>query len=274
MILLSLLLLVCFRRRKNKARRELGRESRGNYHSTNLDSPGSQSPIGAQYIGERVQANLTPFVPPTHPTHPNNALAYYGDDSRSSVQKTQSPHPSSLRSFSQYQARPEDRPHSQGSGWSPGYAYPPPSPSVYPLSIYQGMTSSTDQRSSTHSGGVVTPPPHFDPRPMSTPQTSTYDTGSRPSTYAVQNPAPPRGGEGNALASAVTAADWKQAEARRQARESQSAGQSSRPVSSATTSLSPRPVTAVFQHQDSGNVVELPPAYREYLVSPTSPPPP
>jgi hypothetical protein len=241
MVLLTLLLVVCFRRRKNKARRQ------EKYHSVNLHSPRSQSPIGPQHIGEPAEDNLTPFVPPTQS---NTALAYYGNDG-SSVQKTASSHPSS----SHYRPRPD----------------------VYPQSFSQGMTTSTDQRSSSYSSGVVTPPPHFDSRPMSTLQTSTYDTGSRPATYAVQNPAPPQGGEGIAPGSTVTAADWKLAEARRQAHESQSAGQSSHPVSSVTTSQPSRPVSpvpVVFQHQDGGTVIELPPAYREYPVAPTAPPPP
>jgi len=276
MVLLSLFLLVCFRRKKNKVRRKggVGLWERKRYHkpSLNLSPDGGQAPIARPNVGEPVHQNHvqpTPYVLPD--TRSSAALSYYGDNPTSPIQNRSSQYllPSSVPTSTNYQQqRPEDRPRSQSYGWQSGYAYPPPSstvPSNYSQNSYQGTMSSTGQRLS-YNADTVTTATHISPqRTLTTLGTSGYsDNVSHHSMYTVQNPAPSQGSEWTApvQVAAVSAASQKAAEPRQDTGKPQ-LGQPLQPTGGAPL---------VYQHQDAIDIVELPPAYREWSAS--APPPP
>ncbi len=253
MIVFGVLLFVYFRR-KNRARGGggVGLWERKRYHKPGLDySPdGSQAPF-THHNQNHVQP--TPFVLPS--TQSNAALSYYGDSSTSSSKNTSSQYPTSTAALvpTQYQQAPEGRQWREGSGQQSGFAYPPPSSvsSVYPPSAPHSAMTPPEQRASYYTENAT----HLGPQgtPM-TSRTSVYNDGpSRHSTYTVQNPPSQR--------ASVSAAARKAAEAQLE-REDPPRNQQSPPVGAGVQ---------VYQHQDAGSVIELPPAYRE--ISQTAPPP-
>lgn len=251
-VLLGLLFLLFFRRKKNDRRGEKGGvRERARYHRPPLDqSPdGSQSPLAQNYIGEPVyqdNGNFTPFV---LPARESAALSYYGNNPTSATQGgfPQYAPPSSVLPPTKYQ-RPEDQQRTQSIAWQPGYVYPPPSPA--PTSVYQGLAP-TEARTS-YSADVVPPLAHRSPGQTSTTlRSSVYsDSVSRKSTYTAPSyPPQSPGGE----------------------RTTETKGDPLLNPPGRPTGGAPRPV---YQHEDAGGVVELPPAYRDYTAPPSAPPQP
>jgi len=271
--LLCLVLFFCFRRKnkqKNKDRKGgVGLWERTRYHRPGLDhSPdGSQAPLAHRNTSEHMHQNHVqpkPYVPPD--TRSSAALSYYGDNPTTPVQNTSMRYlpPSSVLASTNYQQGPEDRQQSQGYGYQPDFTYPPPSPMAsqnaypppsptppnYPTYNNQGTVTSTGQQIPYHAD-IVTTATHLSPQRMSaTPGQNVYNNNtSRHSSYTAQSTTPSQRSESSTpvQGTVVSAA----AEAR------QGKG---RPPPTDGAPL-------VYQHEDARDVVELPPAYREWSAS-------
>ena len=262
----------------------------GSDHRPGLDhSPdGSQAPFAHHNTSVPVHQNhiqSTPYVPPG--TRSSAALSYYGENPTTPTSPRYLP-PSSVLATINHQHGPEDRQSSPNYGWQPGLAYPPTSPMPpqnYPPYNNQGSVTSTGQRIS-YNADITTNATHLIPhRTSTTLGTSGYDDNlSRHSGYTVRSAAATQGSEGGS--SVQGAAVGAAAEPRREMRKppldrpSQSTGTAAEtrqemrkpPLDRPSQSTGGAPL--VYQHEDATAVVELPPAYREWSASESSPPPP
>ena len=280
MVLLCLILFVYFRRKKGR-KGEVGLLERKRYHRPGLDdSPdGSQAPLAHRNTGERVHQNHVhpqPFVPPG--TRSSAALSYYGDNPTTPTQSTSSRYlpPSSVLAATNHQQGPEDPRQSQNYGWQPGFAYPPSSPMTnpnaypppppmtnpnaypppspmappnYPLYNNQGTVTPAGQRISYNA--EIATATHLRPQ-----RTSVYnDNASRHSRYTVQSAAPSQGSERSTSAQGPAVSTVT--EARQDKR---------KPPLDAPPQPTDGPAL-VYQHEDAKDVVELPPAYREWSAT-------
>jgi len=293
MVLLGLILLVYFRR-KNKGRKGgVGIWERKRYHKPGsghrpslghrpgLDhSPdGSQAPFAHHNASASMHQNhvqSTPYVPPG--TRSSAALSYYGENPTTPIQNTTPRYlpPSSVLAAANHQQGLEDRQPSPSYGWQPDSGYPPPSPMPppnYPPYNNQGTVASMGQRN-PYNAGIVTTATHLSPqRTLATLGTSGYDdNASRHSRYTMQSE-----GSSSVQGVAVGAA----AETRQEMRKpplnqpSQSTGAAAEtqremrkpPLNQPSQSQSTGGAPLVYQHEDARDVVELPPAYREWSAN-------
>ena len=194
-------------------------------------------------------AQFTPFA---LPTRENATLSYYGANPSSATQDAfpQYEPPFSVLPPTKYQ-RQEDQQRTNSIGWQPSYVYPPPSPA--PTSVYQGIAP-TEPRMSYNAD--IPPAAHLSPGQTSTTlRSSVYsDSASRKSTYTPPHPVRSPGSDRST--SVQGSADTKG---------DPLLNQPVRPTGGASR---------VFQHEDAGGVVELPPAYRDYTAPSSAPPPP
>ena len=256
---------------------------RNSYRRPGLEhSPdGSQARLAHRNTGERVHQNHVqpqPYVPPD--ARSSVALSYYRDNPTIPTQNTSPRYlpPSSVLAATNHQQGPEDRRQSQGFGWQPGFAYPPPSPMTnpnaypppppmtnpnaypppspmappnYPLYNNQGTVTSTGQRISYNA--EMTPATHLSPQRTST---ALYnDNASRHSRYTVQSAAPSQRSERSTSVQGTVVGTVAEA---RQDRGKPLLDAPSQPTDGAPL---------MYQHEDAKDVIELPPAYREWSAT-------